>query len=193
MLNHNDSYNTNSKLIIDNFEIKSANLSNRIKLEIYLDNIGDNNESVFFYKNNNSFIEIKCYQYPKIFKILDENISNNSKEISILKSNKLYLKNVYNILFYDEKKQIDFNNTFYEKVFEDDYNINDFIEINFRISLESDSISLINHIKSIYEILDENGNSLYIKSINLNEYKYFSKYIFIDENIFYNFTRDVKK
>ena len=79
--------------------------------------------------------------------------------------------------------------SFYEKVFDIDANINDFIEMNFKISLETDSISLLSYIKATYEILDENNNRLYIKSINLNEYKYFSRYIFIDENIFLNFTK----
>ena len=37
------------------------------------------------------------------------------KDTAELKSNKTYLKNLENILFYDEKTQIDFNNIFYEK------------------------------------------------------------------------------
>ena len=36
-------------------------------------------------------------------------------------------------------------------------------------------------------------NSLYIKSINLNKYKHFSNYTFIEEYIFYNFSKDIKK
>ena len=65
--------------------------------------------------------------------------------------------------------------------------------MDFKISLECDSISLLSYIKVTYEIFDENNNSLYIKSNTLDQYKYFSKYIFIDENIFYNFTKDIKK
>ena len=122
-----------------------------------------------------------------------EKINENKNKINNISSNKIYLKNMYNIIFYNEKTQIDFNNLFYEKVFEINANINDFIELYFKISLETDSISLINHVKIIYQIFDENGNSLYIKSVNINDYKYFSKYIFINENIFYNFTKDIKK
>ena len=102
------------------------------------------------------------------------------------------LKNLYNILFYDKRTQIDFNNIFYEKIFDVDASISDFIEMNFKISLETDSISLISYIKVTYEIFDENDNSLYIKSITLDKYKYFSKFIFIDENIFYNFNKNIK-
>ena len=70
--------------------------------------------------------------------------------------------------------------------------INDFIEMNFRISLETDSISLINYIKVIYEIFDENNNSLYIQSNTLNQYKHFQKYVFIKESIFLNFDKITK-
>ena len=48
-------------------------------------------------------------------------------------------------------------------------------------------------LKNIYEILDENDNSLYIKSVTNDDYTYFSNRVIIDENIFYNFTKDIKK
>ena len=64
--------------------------------------------------------------------------------------------------------------------------------MNFEISLEYDSISDQSYVKTIYEILDENNNSLYVKSTNNNEYSYFSNKIFVNENIFYNFTKNIK-
>ena len=98
-------------------------------------------------------------------------------EINYLKKNKStqYLKNVYNILFYDKKTQIDFRNMFYEKVFDVNASINDFIEMKFKIDLEYDDISERNYVKTIYEIFDENNNRLYIKSVTNNDYVYFSK------------------
>ena len=83
-----------------------------------------------------------------------------------------------------KKTQIDFRNLFYEKIFKIDASINDFIEMNFEISLEYENISERNYVKTIYQILDENDNSLFIKSINNDEYSYFSNKIFINENIF---------
>ena len=65
--------------------------------------------------------------------------------------------------------------------------------MKFKIDLQYDDISEINYVKTIYQLLDGNNNSLYIKSINNNEYSYFSNRIIIDENIFYNFTKDIKK
>ena len=69
---------------------------------------------------------------------MKHDIASNVKEINLIKNditelylNKMFLKNVYNILFYNEKTQIDLRNDkyFYERVFEDNYSINDFIEL----------------------------------------------------------------
>ena len=65
--------------------------------------------------------------------------------------------------------------------------------MNFKIDLEYQDISERNYIKTIYEIFGENDNSLYIKSTTNNKYLYFSNRVIIDENIFYNFTMNVKK
>ena len=66
--------------------------------------------------------------------------------------------------------------------------------MDFKISLEYESISQRNYVSSIYEILDENDNSLYIKSASNNEYSYFSnRLIIIMKIFFYNFTKNIKK
>ena len=111
-----------------------------------------------------------------------------------MKNNKSYLKNVYNILFYNNNEQISFKDEiFYEKIFDIDANINDFIEIKFKIALEYRRINDRNYVKNIYEILDENDNSLYIKSASNSEYSYFSNRVIILEEIFYTFTKNIKK
>ena len=125
----------------------------------------------------------------------EDDILYNLSEIGYLKNNmsKSYLKNVYNILFYDKKTQIDFRNLFYEKVFDVNSSINDFIEMNFKIDLQYEDISERNYVKTVYELFDEFNNTLYIKSVTNDEYTYFSNRVIIDENIFYNFTKNVKK
>ena len=65
--------------------------------------------------------------------------------------------------------------------------------MNFKIDLQYDDISERNYVKTIYEIFDENDNSLYIKSVTNNNYTYFSNRVIIEENVFYNFTKNVKK
>ena len=126
----------------------------------------------------------------------EDDILYNLNEINYIKNNKStqYLKNIYNILIYDSKTQIDFReNIFYEKIFDVNASINDFIEISFKIQLEYNNTDYRDYVKSIYELLDENNNSLYVKSVNNNDYVYFSNKCIIDENIFYNFTNNIKK
>ena len=65
--------------------------------------------------------------------------------------------------------------------------------MNFKISLQYENISERSYVKSLYQLFDENDNSLYIKSVNNNDYKYYSNKIFIDEDIFYNFNKNIKK
>ena len=166
-----------------NSEIDDDN-KNYINID-YLDR--NNDERINMNKNNISTNLIKINSN-------EDDILSNLSEINYLKNNKSYIKNIYNILFYDRKTQISFKDEiFYEKVFDINADINDFIEMNFKIDLQYDDISERNYVKTIYQLLDENNNSLYIKSINNNEYNYFSNKLIIDENIFYNFTKNVKK
>ena len=126
----------------------------------------------------------------------EDNIATNLEEINYLKKNKhtQYLKNIYNILFYNNNEQISFKDEiFYEKVFDLNASINNFIEIKFKIGLEYRNINDRSYVKNIYQLLDENSNTLYIKSISNDEYNYFSNKVIIDEYIFYNFNKNVKK
>ena len=125
----------------------------------------------------------------------EDNIGYNTSEINYVKNNiyKQYLKNIYNILFYESKTQIDFRGIFFEKVFDVNTNKNDFIEMNFKIDLQYEHTSEINYVKTMYEIFDETINTLYVKSVTNDDYTYFSNRVNIDENIFYNFTKNVKK
>ena len=152
-------------------------------------NISTNSSKIDTNKNNISTNLIKINSN-------EDDILTNLNEINYLKNNssKSYLKNVYNILFYDSKKQISFKDEiFYEKIFDIDAAINDFIEINFKIGLEYRDTDDRHYVKSIFEIFDENDNSLYIKSVTNNDYAYFSNRLIINEDIFYNFITNVKK
>ena len=104
----------------------------------------------------------------------------------------MYLKNIYNILFYDSKTEVDFKNLFYEKILQVNSKHSDFIELNFKMLLEYKNINEKNYVDTIYESFDENNNSLYISTINNNDYQYFSNKVSIKENTFYNFTKNVK-
>ena len=169
-----------------NINLEIDNNNNYIKVD-YIDR--NNEERINTNKNNIStnLINIRGNE---------DNIASNLNEINYLKKNKhtQYLKNVYNILFYNNNEQISFKDEiFYEKIFELNANKNDFLEMSFKIEIEYRNINDINYVKNIYEILDENDNSLYIKSASNSEYSYFSNRVIIDENIFYNFNKDIKK
>ena len=138
------------------------------------------------YVDNNNLIYIKTNK---------ENITSNLKKIATNKNNisKPYLKNIYNILIYESKTQVDFRNVFYEKVFDVNASKNDFIEMNFKFELEYQDTDDRNYVRTIYELFNETNDILYVKSITNNNYIYFSNKLIIDENIFYNFTKNVKK
>ena len=63
--------------------------------------------------------------------------------------------------------------------------------MKFKIDLQYEDISERNYVRTIYQLFDENNNN--IKSVTNNEYTYFSNRVIVDENIFYNFTKVVKK
>ena len=177
-------------------KIYNAYNSNFISIKYYkkinaitvYNDLGDLEDTILTNKNNISTNLIKINSN-------EDDILHNLSEINNIKNNKSksYLKNIYNIIFYDEKTKVDFSNSFYEKIFNINTSVNDFIEIKFKIDLQYDDISERNYVKIIYQLFDENDNSLYIKSITNDDYSYFSNRVIIDENIFYNFTKNVKK
>ena len=158
----------------------------KINLISVNNNLGDIENTILTNKNDISTNLIKINSN-------EDDILSNSSEINNIKNNKSksYLKNIYNIIFYDEKTRVDFKNLFYEKIFNINASVNDFIEINLKMLLEYENINEKIYVNTSYEILDENNNSLYISTVNNNEYKYFSNKLSIIENIFYNFTKNV--
>ena len=65
--------------------------------------------------------------------------------------------------------------------------------MSFKIDLQYEDISERNYVKTIYQLFDEYNNSLYIKSVTINDYTYFSNRVIIDEKIYYNFNKVIKK
>ena len=160
----------------------------KINLISVNNNLGDIENNISSNKNDISTNLIKINNN-------ENGILSNLNEINFIKDNnsKSYLKNIYNILFYNEEKQINSGEIFYEKIFVIDSNQDDFIEINLKMLIEYEDISQKKFVSIIYEILDENNNSLYFSQINNNNYQYFSNKLSINENIFYNFNNDIKK
>ena len=167
-----------------------------INLEIDDDNINYININ-YIDKNNEDIEKNKNDISTNLIKINsnENDILYNLSEINNLKSKKStqYLKNVYNILYYKSKTQIDFKNIFFEKIFDINNDIYDFIEMNFKLLLEYQDTDDRHYVKTVYQLFDENDNSLYVKSVTNNDYIFFSNKLIVDENIFYNFTKNIKK
>ena len=97
-----------------------------IKIELILsiiDNVTKTIDCKIYNTYNSNFLCIKHYKKINLISVnnnlddLENTILSNSLKINNIK-NSIYLKNIYNILFYDSKTQVDFRNLFYEKIFE---------------------------------------------------------------------------
>ena len=208
-------FNNNIMLVKDNFYIKFKNNYNKIEIILYLYRVYRHGEGFFNLELiNENFTNItyldkndislkteknksdissnleKIDRNKSNIKDNDADIAYNLRDINNIK-NSIYLKSVYNILFYNKKTQTNFRNLFYEKVFDVNSKQNYFMEMYFKIDLQHEDISERNYVKTIYEIFDDNNNGLYVKSTNNNIYSYFSNRVIVDENVFYNFTKDV--
>ena len=107
----------------------------KINLISVNNNLGDLENSILSNKNDISTNLININSNK-------DDIAYNLSEIDYLKNNisKSYLKNIYNIIFYNEKTPIDFRNLFYEKIFAINAKQNDFIEISLKMLLEYENI-----------------------------------------------------
>ena len=135
-------FNNNIMYVRDNFYIKFKNNCNKIKTILYLYRVYRNESGVFnLGLINENFTNIAYLDKNDIslkieknkndissnlgiintnknsIKSNDVDIAYNLREINKIRNNnsKSYLKNIYNILFYSRKTQIDFRNLFYEK------------------------------------------------------------------------------
>ena len=91
----------------------------------YIDIIYNDNIDVSLINRNKNAISFnleKINANENAIKNNDADIAYNLREINNIENNKIYLKNIYNILFYDKKTQIDIDDLFYEKV----------VEVNFK-------------------------------------------------------------
>ena len=128
------------------------------------------------YKSN--FLNIKYYK-----KINSISVNNNLTQ---------YLKNIYNIKYYDYKKEINFNESFFNKTFNSNFKKNDFVEIDLKMKLEYENIDDSKIIKTEIKIYNDNNEEIFISNyINKDSISY-SNFVFLNKNILYNFIEDTK-
>ena len=132
---------------------------------------------------NSNKIYVKYYQKTDEMSIKDIKDSLDS----------IKLKNIKNILFYDEKKQIDFKNNFFDKTYYLNAKKDDFIEIDLRMLLEYENIDNSNVIITEFRLYNDDDEIIYTDTYNNGDYISYKNFVFINKNIFYNFEKDSTK
>ena len=129
IFNHDKYYHENLDLILsmnEDFCVRFKNNYKKIKIILDLhrhNRHGVGNINLGIDDKSSNYINIDYLDKNNISLKIEKNksdIASNLSEITYIKNNisKSYLKNVYNILYYNIKEKIDFNNNFYNRTFE---------------------------------------------------------------------------
>ena len=137
---------------------------------------------------NSNKIYIKYFQKTEEMSIKDiqdslhnvKNISNDIKQIN----DSIKLKNIKNILFYDERDQINFKGIFFNKTFELNIKKNDFIEIDLRMLLDYENIKEAHIIITEFKLYDDNDKQIYTATYNNGDSISYKNFVFINKHIF---------
>ena len=139
---------------------------------------------------NSNKIYIKYFQKTNEMSIKDiQDSLDNVKNIE----NSIKLKNIINILFYNERKQIDFKNNFFDKLYLLNIKKDDFIEIDLRMLLDYENIDNSNIIITEFRLYNDDDEQIYTATYNNGNNISFKNFVFINKNIFYNFEKDTTK
>ena len=144
---------------------------------------------------NSNKIYIKYFQKTDEMSIKDiqdslntvNNISNDLEKIN----DSIKLKNIKNILFYDERDQINFKGIFFDQTFELNIKKNDFIEIDLRMLLDYENINEAHITITEFRLYDDDER-IYIATYNNGDSITFKNFVFLNKFIFYNFQKDTK-
>ena len=136
--------------------------------------------------------------YIKYFQKTDEmSIKDIKDSLDTVKkiNDSIKLKNVYNILFYNERKQIDFKNNFFDKSYLLNIKKDDFIEIDLRMLLDYKNIDNSHIIITEFRLYDDDDDDdddrLYTATYNNGDHISHKNLVYINKNIFYNFEKDI--
>ena len=193
-------YDKNNELIYEYKNLKSNSGDN---LAAFL-----NQDDLFNVKLNENYSIIKI---ELILSILD-NISKSvsCKLLNTFKSNFLYikhykkintlsvnnnltnLKNLFNIKYYDYKKEIKFNESFFNKTFNLDFKKNDFVDIDLKMKLEYENVDDSEIISTKIKLYNDINEEIFVTNYNNKDSISYSNFVFLNKNILYNFIEDTK-
>ena len=145
---------------------------------------------------NSNKIYIKYFQKTNEMSIKDikdslDNVKNISNDLEKI-NDSIKLKNIKNILFYDERDQINFKGIFFNKTFELNIKKNDFIEIDLRMLLDYENINEAHIIITEFKLYNDNDEQIYTATYNNGDSISYKNFVFINKHIFYNFDKDTK-
>ena len=149
---------------------------------------------------NSNKIYIKYFQKTEEMSIKDiqdslntvNNISNDLEKLDKKIDDSIKLKNIKNILFYDERDQINFKGIFFDQTFELNIKKNDFIEIDLRMLLDYENINESHITITEFRLYDDDDERIYIATYNNGDSITFKNFVFLNKYIFYNFQKDTK-
>ena len=145
---------------------------------------------------NSNKIYIKYFQKTNEMSIKDikdslDNVKNISNDLEKI-NDSIKLKNIKNILFYDERDQINFKGIFFNKTFELNIKKNDFIEIDLRMLLDYENINEAHIVITEFKLYNDNDEQIYTATYNNGDSISYKNFVFINKHIFYNFDKDTK-
>ena len=161
----------------------------------------------FFIRDiNSNKIYIKYFQKTNEMSIKNiqdslntvKNISNNLEQIDTNKKdiinfkNNIKLKNIINVLFYNEREQIDFKNNFFNKTYELNIKKDDFIEIDLRMLLDYENINESHITITEFRLYNDDDERIYTATYNNGDSISYKNFVFLNKHIFYNFEKDTK-
>ena len=193
-------YDKNNELIHEHKNLKSNSGDN---LSAYL-----NQDDLFYVELNDNYSSIKIELFLSILDNISKSVS--CKLLNTFKSNFLYikhykkintlsvnnnltnLKNVYNIKYYDYKKQINFNESFFNKTFNLNFKKNDYIDIDLKIKLEYEDIDDSKIIKTEIKLYNDMNEEIFVSNYFNKDSISYLNFVFLNKNILYNFIEDTK-
>ena len=106
--------------------------------------------------------------------------------------NNIKLKNIYNIKYFDYKQEIKFNESFFNKTFNVIFKKNDYIEIDLKMKLEYEDIDDSKIITTEIKLYNDMDEEILVSNYINKDYILYSNFVFLNENILYNFIEDTE-
>ena len=161
-------FKKNYKKIKSNLQLHRHNRHGVGNTDLEIDDDNENYINVDYVdRNNNGKINLNTESISTNL----EKINTNKSDISKLNFNKIYLKNLDNLIFRGYNYTISYNKDipFYNKTFNFSFKKNDFIELYIKVLLKYTNIDDKIYVKSIYQIKN-NDTILYTNIIDHNKY-----------------------